>query len=311
MKRKLKLAFEQLESELSVISHDELFSILGGYDYSSGISDSNMESLVNYFTSLGMQISEDANGYYLTGGSIRLNTVDVFGYRSGYIDNSLGWEQFKDDFIAYVSGFGHHFTMNDTGGGGYSYDGYNAPNDGDPWNRLENGKIKAEPTTSVKFIYNDYGNNMLMQEVELYAGDQKVKAYKVISVLDPVTGERRPPLSNEMSNCLGYAIADGDYWILDNPTTPSVDEGNLSSIINTLYTPQTSKDSDSHIVAIYDESGDIVHAGIYDPSSGTYSAKGGINSEVYNITSEENFKRPYGPNGFYYWGPGYSIKYFK
>jgi hypothetical protein len=55
----------------------------------------------------------------------------------------------------------------------------------------------------------------------------------------------------------------------------------------------------------------IDSTGINEKAINTYSAKGGINSEVYNITSEEDFKRPYGPNGFYYWGSGYSIKYFK
>ncbi|WP_286859795.1 MULTISPECIES: hypothetical protein [Sphingobacterium] len=189
------------------------------------------------------------------------------------------------------------------------YDNSNNTGADEPWLRDSNGNLVATRTSTPRHIDNTYNNQMLLEEYELNTGKETFKVYKVISVLDPETGERRPPYEREKSNCLGYALADGDFWIIDSPLTQGVDEGKLNDFVKDYYS-EVSK-NESNFVAIYDETGDIVHAGKYNPADGTYEAKGGVYNIVENISNEETFKQPYGPNGPTYWGEGYQIKYFK
>src|SRR5690606_36476308 len=71
MKSKLKLAFDELEKELTLITQSELMHLMGGTgsSYSSGLSaESSIGDVVNYFTVMGFSFTQDSSGnYYMNG----------------------------------------------------------------------------------------------------------------------------------------------------------------------------------------------------------------------------------------------------
>lgn len=100
MKSKLKLALDELEKELTIITQSELAQLMGGTgsSYSSGLSaESSIGDVVNYFTAMGFSFTQDSSGnYYMNGyangstGSISngilIEAVSVVGYVT-----STGW----------------------------------------------------------------------------------------------------------------------------------------------------------------------------------------------------------------------------
>ena len=62
MTRKVKLAFEQLERELSILPQLELAQVLGGYSSgsSTGLSaDASLDEIVDYFEDMGFHLEEE------------------------------------------------------------------------------------------------------------------------------------------------------------------------------------------------------------------------------------------------------------
>ena len=107
-------------------------------------------------------------------------------------------------------------------------------------------------------------------------------------------------LSNEVrSNCLGYALTGGEYMIIDG----SITRDNLGG----KFGYEECSKSEASLVVIYNGN-TVSHAGLYNPSTDTYDAKGG-GPPYYTRTgmSEDEFYRPYNsdtdPNNDYNYQP--------
>lgn len=304
MKKKLRLALDELDRELSAISQAESYYILGGS--SSGLSSgSSMGEVVNYFTGLGMTFTQDSNGNYFfgsthtTGATIMIDEVVVYANSSG----SSGGVSVESAFVNYFEQFGFVFSGGGGGGGSYqifySYLGHDNKNDNDPWLRDTYGNIVTvnPPVWPPEMFELGYdGITLNMEKVYLKMADgTDVTAFKVVSVYD--NNVTRPPTIAERSNCFGLAFADGEYWFWDPTSTVSNDEfADFAGILgpsnsNSIY-EECSK-SEATMAVIYSDTGltNPYHAGLYDPVTDTYIAKGGIGSSG-SYVGETNFRVP-------------------
>lgn len=217
---------------------------------------------------------------------------------SGYSSGLGGGDGPLDMVIGYLQNMGFSFSYSN---GSYSYHNNNnnssSNSNNDPCKRDSNQNIIAERTQAPAFQYNTYGIAMTMEEFELTLKDNTTKkAYKVTSVVDPVTGLPRNATEAEKANCLGFALTDGDYWVLDNPSTLIKDEGLITrSDIVGWYGYEACDKSEASLVVVYDGN-NAIHAGIVN-SDGTYDAKGGVREIVRGLGSEAEFLKPYGDNG--------------
>lgn len=110
------MAIDELERELSVITQHELAQLMGGNGYaSSGLTgESSIEDVVNYFTGMGFEFTQDSSGNYFLGGAIQIQEVSVMGYTtpSGYDDGGSGDMYMSTGFngfaLSYLNLFQNH-----------------------------------------------------------------------------------------------------------------------------------------------------------------------------------------------------------
>ncbi|GGH11858.1 hypothetical protein FAZ19_00120 [Sphingobacterium alkalisoli] len=98
MRNKVKLAFDELEKELTIITQAELAQLMGGNgsSYSSGLTaQSSVEDVVNYFSAMGFTFTQDSSGNYFLGGAIKIEEVTVVGYSTGYNMDDNGGSGFE------------------------------------------------------------------------------------------------------------------------------------------------------------------------------------------------------------------------
>src|SRR5690606_14212457 len=224
MRSKLKLAFDELEKELTIITQSELMQLMGGTDSGYDI-DAVLGQIASDLIAMGFPLTESSGNYYFnsSGNGIMLEAVEVYAYstgmnssgdgHSGYSSGLGGGDGPLDMVIGYLKNMGFSFSYSN---GSYSYHNNNNNNSSsnsssDPWKRDSNQNIIAERTQTPAFQYNTYGIAMTMEEFELTLKDNTTKkAYKVTSVVDPVTGLPRNATEAEKANCLGFALTDGD-----------------------------------------------------------------------------------------------------
>ncbi|OOG20038.1 hypothetical protein BWD42_09200 [Sphingobacterium sp. CZ-UAM] len=309
MKRKTKLVFAELERELSIIPHYQMLSILGG-----GSVDT-IDQVVQWASDMGIPFTVNGQSQYTdSNGNILLSPVDVYSwannqntghnpYSTTTIPPAIPHEEdIKRSYIQYFESLGYEMIQNEDG----SYYCASAPYqpDHDPWQRV-NGEIVATRTQAPPFVYNGYNIAMNMEEYTLKTtNNENIKVYKVASVVDPITGQLRPPTEAESANCIGFALTGtSDYWIVDNPQTPQnqSDEGRITTTFleSTLGYERTTNKSEASFVAVFNN-GEVIHAGIVDKLTGTYSAKGGAGEVISGMTSEAQFLQPDGPDGTSY-----------
>lgn len=304
MKRKTKLVFTELERELSIIPHHQMLNILGG-----GSVDT-IDQVVQWASDMGIPFTVNGQSQYTdSNGNILLSPVDVYSWannqNTGHNPYSTTTippafpheEDIKRSYVQYFESLGYEMIQNEDG----SYYCASAPYQPnyDPWKRDANGNIQASRTTTEVSVYDVYGDNALLEEYELTAHDgSKITAYKVIGIKDRITGAVRPANDNEKSNCIGYALAGGDYMFADNLATPQ-SEGNITrgDFASKFGYIECNKE-DADVVMVYTGTGSssyVTHAGIVNPD-GTYDAKGG-GSQYYIRTgmTEDEFFKPYPP----------------
>ncbi|WP_202912471.1 hypothetical protein [Sphingobacterium olei] len=256
--KRLKLNLDQLGQELEILDLEHLHSVKGGTGSYGGYN--SWEELW-----AAMQ-----NGYvppegdYYPGGSGGYGDYgwNDYGNYGGY---NGGWPDW------YGGGYG------DYGTGGYgNYGGYGGYG------------------TGIVIPYDVYGDNLLLEMYNLTgASGSTITAYKAVGyydqfgqlVRDPITQNMTPPSnSNATSNCFGYALTDGEFYILGSITKESMEYG---------FGYQECDPSEASVVMIF-TNGEATHAGKYDSTNDTYSAKGG-GSQFYERTgmTKEQFYEPY------------------
>ncbi|MGV3763651.1 hypothetical protein [Parapedobacter sp.] len=147
--------------------------------------------------------------------------------------------------------------------------------------------------TGILEDYSYYGDNLVLEKYLFTGADgQTTVVHKAVGVRDqfgqiirdPITQEFIPPSDlNAISNCLGYALMDGEYIVLD------INE----DIIEEKFGYVRCDKSQASLVVIYNGS-EVSHAGAYNPSTDTYDAKGG-GSQYYIRTGMTlaEFYQPY------------------
>lgn len=125
MTKKVKLAFEQLEQELTILPREELLHYLGGTSSgsSSGLAwDASLDDVVDYLLDMGFPMSEDSSGNYTftppgSSGSIMLDEVVVYAYSSGSgSSGSSGYGGIMDMYVGYFESYGYTFSGGGSGG---------------------------------------------------------------------------------------------------------------------------------------------------------------------------------------------------
>ncbi|WP_285056622.1 hypothetical protein [Pedobacter ginsengisoli] len=330
MKRKLKLAFDQLEKELAVIPQTELSFILGGNGSgssgSSGLTwNSSVDEVVDYLQDQGFPMSQDSSGnYYFSGtsGAIMLDEVVIVGQApsssgssgssgfnySGYFSSG---NSILDYYTAYFAAHGYSFTP--TGGGNYVYTPPPPPppaSNDDPWKKDASGKIIKTPTgrTLPDNILPDVtinGEKMTFREVTIKTADgDEITAYEVTEVRDS-NGNLITIEDRHKSNCTGFAFANGEVWIFDSDLpgdeTTAFNDVLTSTDSNSPYSIVPKEQADYAIIWDTPVGGgpsSIVHSGIIN-SDGSYTSKNN-NAGVVKQTEEQFHGRHIqGPNSNY------------
>lgn len=331
MKRKLKLAFDQLEKELAVIPQTELSFILGGNGSGSSGStgltwNSSVDEVVDYLQDQGFPMSQDSSGnYYFSGtsGAIMLDEVVIVGHApsSGGSSGTSGASGFNysgyfssgnnimDYYTAYFASYGYYFTA--TGGGNYVYTPPAPPptatND-DPWKKDANGNIIKTPTgrtlpdgSQPDVTVN--GEKMIFREVTIETEDgTEITAYEVIEVRDS-EGNLKTIEDRHKSNCSGLAFADGEVWIFDSDL-PGDETASFSNMLNSTdsnapYSIVSKAEADFAIIWDTPAEGGtphIVHSGIVN-SDGSYTSKNNNSGIVSNQTESQFNGRNIQPPG--------------
>ncbi|SDD47616.1 hypothetical protein [Niabella drilacis] len=135
-KRKLKLAFEELEREMAAIGRHEQLMYKGGGSGSSGFDSSGftIEGFVYYMQQNGFVVTQDSNGNYYSEGYLVMDPVVVYasyggsgwngssgsgyyyygdsGYNSGTGGDGGGWSYFGAVYTSYFQTYGPTPTNN-------------------------------------------------------------------------------------------------------------------------------------------------------------------------------------------------------
>ena len=121
------------------------------------------------------------------------------------------------------------------------------------------------------FTYNVYGDNLELEEYR-YRFPGATKDTILYRADDSIDADTR-------SNCLGFALTGGEFTIVDNPYTTNVDEGKITrEDMSTKFGYVQCEPWQADIVIVYSgtsENSEAVHAGIYNPYTNTFDAKGG------------------------------------
>lgn len=320
MRKKLKLSISRLEHQLELISVLDASHVLGGYSGGSGLAnDASVDDILAYFSDLGFTFEADQNGNYsMTGGGnyqgsgIMIDEVTIMGHKSNEDDGSgssytHALRDYLFTFMEELDGSdgsdGSEIEPNLPGSGVVTTDpppgGGN--NNKDPWSRDARGNIIAERTTSPRFIYNIYGDNLVLEEYVIFTkSGAPIKAYKAVGVADANGNIIRQASLHEASNCMGYALTGGEYTFVDNPITTTFDEGKITRQSFSQWSGYTEcSKAEATMVVIYSgtsSSSSITHAGIIN-ADGTYSAKGGGGNQFIRTgMSESDFYKPYYPD---------------
>ncbi|GGH11876.1 hypothetical protein FAZ19_00110 [Sphingobacterium alkalisoli] len=324
MRKKLKLAFEELEKELTIITQAELMQLMGGNG--SGLSaDASVEEVASYLHDIGVPLTQDSSGNYYfssSGNSIMIEEVVVMGYstgmnssgdgQSGYSSGINGEMTSTDMVVAYLQSYGFAFSFNNGSYTYYSPNDNNNSNPNDRWQRDPNGNIVATPTgrtTTFPEGENSTVNGLIFEykEMELLAKNgQKYIVYETTSVWDTNTGQFLPLDAQYQSNCFGLAVADGNYYFWDDTST-TTNEFSFESYKNAFFEETTSYDPNASLAVIY--SGDYaIHAGTYGMTQG-FTAKGMV-SGVNTYSSEAAFQKGHTEESTTILYPG-SVKYYR
>ncbi|SDD47557.1 hypothetical protein [Niabella drilacis] len=281
-KRKLKLAFEELEREMAAIGRHEQLMYKGGGSGSSGFDSSGftIEGFVDYMRQNGFVVTQDSNGNYYSEGYLVMDPVMVYASYGG-----SGWNGSSGSGYYYYGDSGYNSgTGGDGGGGGYFSALYTSyfqtygpqpvptPEAGrGPWTRDSDGNIVAIPSDTY-IIYEKYDISLYMQQVTLTTTGGDVIAYKVLSASD-LNGNVLPLDEKYMANCYGSAFADGDYWFIDNEATQFDEFTGFTTMLSSYYESTTNL-TEASLAIVYVGS-QFSHAGQYNPTTGAFHGKGG------------------------------------
>lgn len=296
MRRKNRLVFAELESELSIIPHYQMLSILGGGNVNT------IEQAVQWAQSMGIPFTVDGqNQYKDSGGNILLSPVDVHAWANDFqnpnpnpystttVPEIMPTEmEIKRSYALYFESLGYEMIQNEDG----TYYCASSPyqESKDPWKRDSNGNITGTktPNTFTSFDYESKGAILILDEVILEANGLTIKVHEVDLVIDPINHINRLPTESEKSNCFGWAVADGKYWFEDNPTTSDNELNEFSKFVSAFYIECSP--SEASIVVL--DHGGPYHAGrVSHDSNGNiqYEAKGGV-GDVNTFQSESDFR---------------------
>lgn len=115
MQKRLKLAFDELEKELTIITQTELAQLMGGNGSSSSsglTAESSIHDVVNYFTAMGFEFTQDSSGNYFLDGNVKVKNPNEVGFHSGYSwedSGGSGDEYWSTGFNGYELGYVNYF----------------------------------------------------------------------------------------------------------------------------------------------------------------------------------------------------------
>lgn len=199
--------------------------------------------------------------------------------------------------ILYSGGSGYYSGSGYTSSGGGSSSNLN----NDPFLKNSNGKIIATPTGT--YLHQNIGNGLTayMKQVTLSTTNGQIIAFEVVNVYD-LQGNYLTLVAKYKSNCFGFALADGDYWFLDNKATQLDEFAGFQNMIYSNYI-ECSEQEATLVIMYANFDGSAYHAGIRNPD-GTYTAANGIGGGAqtysnYNAFSQVNGYNTAGSPKFY------------